>query len=233
MNRTIFWNLSLTLSLSGLLLTGLAACDSDDGGDGGGSSQAEPADFSSVGGSDGSVQDNTEVRALSPDQRTALCMEFSEYFAGQFTEAELKNFSCTLAGIFTAAFGSPDGQPNPQLCEQARQECLAAPAEDDGTGDANCDDTAFDESCAATVGELEACAQEQVQALKDASRALSCNLSADAEVSVPGLSDEMGPACAALEQKCPGIFEDDDASNNGFTNNGSINNGSTNNGADE
>ena len=57
----------------------------------------------------------------------------------------------------------------------------------------------------------------QVQALKDASRALSCNIDPNSEIEIPGLSEEMGPACAALEEKCPGIFMDDDSSfNNDF-----------------
>lgn len=197
------------LALAGLALLPLSLLACGDDGDGGGitySSEAEEASFS---GGGGDVADDTQAQDLTTEQREALCMEYEEYFTSQLSEQEIKSFACTFAGFFTAAFSGDGENFDVQICEQVRSECLTQPLEEDGadTGEGDCAVEDFND-CTATVAEMEACAQEQVQQFKDLAASFrSCSsIDPNTEVSLGG-EGELGPACQVLQDKCPEAFQ--------------------------
>jgi hypothetical protein len=203
------------LACLALLPLALLACGEDSSSGGTSYSRdAEPADFNDVGDD---VSDDTQIQDLSTDERQALCTHYAEYYGSQLSEQEVKDFACTFAGFFTAAFSSEEGQFDTQVCEQVRSQCLTEPLEEEpDSGEGDCAPEDF-EGCEATLAEVEACAQEQVQQFKDLAATFSSCSSIDPNAEVTLGEEDLGPACQALQDKCPDAFQDDeeDASSQG------------------
>lgn len=169
---------SKTAFLSALVLAlslGLAACGDDDGdgGDGGD-------------GGGGSVDSGKQLSELSGDEANALC---SSIEAGVDLDAA-QRLSCA----FAAAFSSMDEAS----CQTAFDACLAEPFEAE---ESDCPvENEIDDSCTATVAELEACVDEVNAALKSVADGFSCAEELDLTALEPG------EACTAFDEKCPGVI---------------------------
>lgn len=188
-----------------LLLLGSPACGDDDSGGGTADTTAEEPDFS---GAVEGVSATTAANEITPEQERELCDALEAYVAAELPPAEQQRINCTTAGLLAAAFSG--GGANE--CSQARSACLQEPVGSDQVG-GQCDAEELPEACTATIQELEACFYEQVSAVK-ALAGLSCSqigASTDLDLTIGGT----GPACDTVEQKCPGLMDDESAGGQG------------------
>ena len=193
MPKHLLRSLAALLSL-GLLAT-LTACETEETAEEGGGT------FDS-----GVSEDTTAVKDLSTEDQQAFCDSAEDYAMSQISEDEIKNLTCTLAGLFGASLG---GTPTVEACQALYDECLTQPLEEEGDQDV----CSFPADCEATVAEYEACHSEQIAALKEIAGSISCSAVNDQSALGELLGGERGAACTALENKCPGIFDDQDENN--------------------
>jgi hypothetical protein len=151
----------------------LVACGGDNGGGGGGGS---------------GIPSSTTLDQLTDEQIVTLC----EYVSEQFNSDSIDKVVCHYIAL---AFGS-------EMCEADVEECLAEPSEP-----ADCSMAPDDElpACASqvTVGELEACLNEQAARFDQLAAGVSCSSDpADLEAAF----NEVGPACMIVQQKCPELI---------------------------
>ncbi len=115
-------------------------------------------------------------------------------------EEDFKNFACFFGGVFTALFTDK----SPATCEASVEQCLQEEPEED---DQECVFEPTD--CEATVGEMEACVNEQFAAIKAFNATFDC-AEALAEANPEANPLEPGPLCQAVQEKCPELFEDEE-----------------------
>lgn len=135
------------------------------------------------GGETGSELDGKQLGALTAEESEEVCQD-----VGGQARALSKEDKCELAGVAASIFGME--------CETAKQECMSAPEEPEEPG--SCDALGF-AGCTATVAEFKAC----TTAMVDAVAAMTCESTIADFMQKPA-------ACAALEEKCPGFFEDEE-----------------------
>ncbi|WP_438017363.1 hypothetical protein WMF18_42475 [Sorangium sp. So ce315] len=134
----------------------------------------------------GSELDGKQLGALTAEEAEEVCRD-----AGGQARALSKEDKCELAGVGATIFGME--------CETAKQECISAPEEPEEPEElGSCDALGF-AGCTATVAELKAC----TTAIVDTVAALTCESTIADFLQKPA-------ACAALEEKCPGFFEDEE-----------------------
>ncbi|WP_437927448.1 hypothetical protein WMF37_51940 [Sorangium sp. So ce291] len=135
------------------------------------------------GGETGNELDGKQLGALTAEEADEVCDDFR----GQ-VEAVSKEDICELEGVASTILGVD--------CETAKQECISAPEEPEEPE--ACGASEF-EGCTATVAEARACMAARVKTV----RAITC------ESTLVDLMQQ--PAeCAALEKKCPDLFEDEE-----------------------
>lgn len=193
MRKHLLRSVAALLSL-GLLAT-LTACETEETAEEGGGT------FDS-----GVSEDTTAAKDLSAEDQQAFCDSAEDYAKSQISEDEIKNLTCTIGGIFGASLG---GTPSVEACQAIYDECLTQPLEEMGDQDV----CSFPPDCEATVAEFEACHTEQIATLKDLAGSISCSAINDQSSLGPLLNGERGAACTALENKCPGIFDDEEENN--------------------
>jgi hypothetical protein len=171
-----------------LVLTPLA-CGDDDGGS---SSTAAPFESSSV------PDDTRRASDLTPEEQTAFCDELATYFSSQVSNDSLHRTGCYL---FAFAFSGGDRN----ACNQAAQSCIS-----DSEIEANVDGPECDTSkltdCDATVAELEACFTDGTSLVKSLASRASCSMSGADLAAL----DQVPASCQAIQDKCPGLMEDED-----------------------
>jgi hypothetical protein len=136
------------------------------------------------GGSSGVDPDKT-LDQVTVDEAMDIC----EAAQNQISEEDAKIVLCYFTGIL---FGGEN-------CEMVAQDCIADP---DSVEEEECDVTVDNlPECASqvTVGELEACQAAQARQISELADTVSCE--SDPNFDTPA-------ACAAVEEKCPELFED-------------------------
>ncbi|WP_437755817.1 hypothetical protein [Sorangium sp. So ce1389] len=140
------------------------------------------------GGETGSELDGKQLGSLTAEEADEVCGDLR----GQ-VESISKEDMCEVTGVAASIIGME--------CETAKQECISAPEEPEEPD--TCGASQFT-GCTATVAEARAC----FAAMATTFKAITCESS---------LSDIMNPPaeCAALEEKCPGAFEDEEEETEG------------------
>lgn len=193
------------------LLGSMVACSgsSADGGDG------KSTAFQS------SVVKSQSLAELQPEEATKYCEELSAWESERLTAALPR--LCKSGAWWAAQFANTSFPPLPlsdvQLaCTSSYDECIktlvVAPPVDCSTKAAGSvpNEQPFEVTCDATVAEAEACHNElfdqYIASIGDAPACADITPSLLAENPLtydndPGLQPELGPACLALQKKCP------------------------------
>ncbi len=184
-----------------LMMAPLVACGDDSDG-GGGSDQS-----SDLFEADIDASDDTPVDELEESDTEALCAQLED--AGETLEQELgedglKRLTCTAFAVLLGGGG------NEAACEAAVEECMASEEgfEPDEEEEFECSEV---EDCSATVAEMEACINDSINATRALVNGLTC---ANALERLQG-AEEAPASCQAIEDKCPGILEDDEGGDGG------------------
>jgi hypothetical protein len=173
----------------------------------GSTSQAGTSSGGSGTGSSGDLNtglpDDKPISSLTDAEVADLCSKIDAFYSEGKVADSLEDFSCRFAGMFAAAFSSPETDAAARAaCQPAYDDCLAAPSE--VTTEKCMKPTG---TCTATVGEVEACANDSAKALEQLASAFpSC-----AELTLADLMSTEGedpapadPAsCTTVEMKCP------------------------------
>lgn len=197
----------IPLLITGLLALALVApaCDSGGGG-GGGTISGLPAD---------------QVIADTPEaDQLVACEKFNDYAQAQMAsiEDDMQHVMCVSMAIMMAAFEGmgeeepvePDMEAMKTMCNEMYAPCMAEPMEPDEDGTDDCE---VDTTCMATVGEVEACAKDQMASQKAAFSELAQYGCDDLEILMGMMGQDEAPmpaSCQALEETCPSFLEDDD-----------------------
>ncbi len=148
--------------------------------------------LAACGGGDGDsgsgVDSSKALSDVTPAEQQDLC----DYGQSLVSAEDSKSLGCYFSAIF---FSETEAD-----CQTAYDACMAEP---DNT-EQSCDlGTPPDCASEVTVGEMEACAREQANAVTAAAGSLSC---ASDPAELESLN-ELPPACKAVETKCPALFE--------------------------
>ncbi len=174
--------LNSELSLGLALALGLGAAACGDDGNGGG------------GGS--GISGSLKISELSEAQAIALCKEAANGSFGQGIKAGL----CTFQGIIEEQISGGN-------CEEARDACMKEPITD---CEADVKEGDFVSDCDVTVGEYRKCMDDYGAVYQEVAKDITCDT--DWEELQSGEEDPEPPAsCKAIEQKCPGVFDDTDS----------------------
>jgi hypothetical protein len=139
------------------------------------------------------------VMELTTDEADKLCRANVEHLASQNTAAELKEWSCVLAGQMFAMKASN----TPAECEQFAQLCRDGAGEEAGNEEGGGDTCSLGfelTTCTATIADVEACMTEKNEAFGDGIRAASCD-----DVGKEPVTPVTGPSCTKVKSTCPGI----------------------------
>ncbi len=185
MNIRVGWLASMTAAA-----TVLMGCS--DGGGGGGDH------FST------SVPPSTMLNALSASQQQELCGDAQRFVTG------LEPDVCKEGAVIAAALESTSATTDSQLqmaCSTAYNQCVGA----DSGATGSCDFSNFDSTCMATVGDLAACANDDVSVLDQQAAAFpSCSSltrqNLPAAATDGGTTTTTPASCTALMNKCPSAF---------------------------
>lgn len=189
---------SAKTTLTLLLMMGVAfmmpACGDDDD-DGGGGAGVEPVDTG--------LPDDKTLSDLDEGDQEAICDAIDGLVGPEV--------QCVGAALFIGIFSE-----DAAACQATFDACIADPeqfAEDnelEPDDEEECSVDEIPEDCSATVGELEACFSEQAAAIQSLINNFQCAELLASEGEALGALEELGPACQAVEEKCPGIFDDGD-----------------------
>jgi hypothetical protein len=149
------------------------------------------------------LPDDKPISSLTDAEITDLCGKIDAFYSEGKVADSLEDLSCRFAGMFAAAFSAPETDAAARAaCQAAYDDCVAAPAE----VTEKC--TKPTGMCTATVGEIEACANDSAKALDQlASTFPSCAELTLADLEGTDGGDPMTPAdpasCTTVEMKCP------------------------------
>lgn len=165
----------------------MPACGDDDD-DGGGSAVA--------GSVDTGVPEDKTLSELDEGDKDAIC-DTIDGLVGPEVE-------CFGAALLIALFSE-----DVAACQATFDACIDDPEQfaeesDFDFGEGACSVENIPEDCNATVGELEACISEQ----NDAIQSLLDNFDCAEVLDSDGSDEGPGPACQAVEEKCPGFLDD-------------------------
>jgi hypothetical protein len=158
------------------------------------------------GGGGSGVDSSKTGEDLSDDEAKKLCESVASK-AGALTDVD-KEQTCTIG----AAIQTSDKA----ACEAAAKQCAMLPdnGEDNGDGDDDSDDcaTASDDldGCKATVGEIEACFNAFADKLEEFNSITCDDAGKVNQQDLLATPDE----CAAVQQKCPKLLENEDDGGN-------------------
>ncbi|MDX2021980.1 MAG: hypothetical protein SF187_17210 [Deltaproteobacteria bacterium] len=159
------------------------------------------------------VTPSKPLNQLTPQEAQKVCEATTTYVGKGLQDATFTDLVCRIAGL-VSVLNVPDAEVQ-ATCTKAYNACKAAPAPMELPTGA-CGETQTTQ-CTATVAEYEACVNELPSDLKAINAVVaSCDRatknSVVALVAIPSL---LGPACTALNKKCPSEF-------NGLTNLGGM-----------
>lgn len=152
------------------------------------------------GGDDGSGVDRDKLLSEVTDEEvTQLC----EWSFDLVSDADAIRFGCHVAALLVAG---GDAEQCQELVDQCTEEAEAEEPPDlaEVCGEAGDFPPCADEI---TVGQLERCSEAGAEMLHDVAQDISC------DGALEDFTDLESPeACAAIEEACPDLFEDDDES---------------------
>lgn len=168
-----------------------------------GTSSSAGSNSGSPGDLDTGLPADKPISELTDAEIAGLCSKFDAYYSTGSVGMNVQEFTCRFSGIFAAALGGADTDAAAKAaCKTAYDSCISAPAETTSkcgkpTG-----------MCTATVGEIEACANDSAKAIQQLSSAFpSC-----AELTLADLMDlggggdtapENPASCNTVKTKCP------------------------------
>lgn len=198
MLRKISWLVTL------LSVSSLAACSSDDSGDGGG-------------GLGSGVDSDKLGEDLTDDEVESICEAGQDYLEKKMASDSFEKSICRFAAV-SVALSAPDEEAMKEACDEGYDLCVDCMANPDKAGcedfetDTEESDCSLEEApadCTSTAGEIEACYKATVD--------LSTSLFADVpgcdelteDSELPELEDELDTpaACESVEDDCPELFE--------------------------
>jgi hypothetical protein len=202
-------------SMAGTSATGHGGSASSGGGSSSTAGSTSKAGGTSVAGSTGTAGSGTgsggdfdtglpadkPIATLTDAEVASLCSKFDDFYSKGTVATNLKNFSCSFSGFLAAALGGADSDASARtLCKAAYDGCIAEP------GETTSECTKPSAECTATVGEVEACANDSAKYLAQLGDVFpSC-----AELTLADLMDMdavMPPdepsSCTTLDMKCP------------------------------
>jgi hypothetical protein len=156
--------------------------------------------LAACGGDDGSgVDQDKSLSEVTDEEFTQIC----EWTFDLVSDADAIRFGCHVAALLVA------GEDAAQ-CQELVDQCIAeAEAEEPPDLGELCAEAEGYPPCAdeITVGQLERCSEAGADQLHDVAQDISCDgvLEDFTELEAP-------EACAAIEEACPDLFEDDDPS---------------------
>ena len=141
---------------------------------------------------------------LTPQEAQKVCEATTKYVGKGFQDPAFTDLLCRVAGLLSI-IEVPESEVK-QACTAAYNECKAQPLPTDVPADACENPEATD--CTATVAEYEACVSELPDDIKAINAVVSsCDRATKnsllALIAIPNL---LGPACTALNKKCPSEF---------------------------
>lgn len=194
-----------------VLVLGLTpACDS--GGDGGG------AGGGGGGGGGGAAnieigEDSAPFTSFNETQAQEICESIGEQMAKAYDVDDAMHGSCLLGGLLAKALMGGDAQ----ICQTSYDACMDDPGgenpdpQDPEEPEDDCADIYEKvKDCDATIGELEACLEAQVeaqQAFFDALGEFDCDSAMEDFEAIQGQDGEEPAACTTLYEKCPALNE--------------------------
>lgn len=147
----------------------------------------------------------TPIAEIADSDVAQFCTAFSGWAAKVLPESRLKPAVCRLTGIATSILVSGGSAA---VCAEIYNECMTMPLDEENAllfDDAACA-SSIKKPCAATIGDIEAC----LSAIPGAIDAIpSCDKisSIDGDDDLEALLNP--PACAKVEQTCPGFLSGD------------------------
>jgi hypothetical protein len=182
-------NTLLRLALAATLVPTALACS-------GGDSTTGTSSTASTG-----LPKEKKLSAITDAEAQAACAAATR----PFSASEEKNFSCNTGGVFAVALSGAKTDADAQkACKAAFDECIAKPYTPD-VNDCTKEKVPTNfKNCDALVSEYDACYAEQIAAL----RSTFASASYCSSIKLGQADEKPGPACAALEQKCPDILND-------------------------
>ncbi|WP_437530077.1 hypothetical protein WME79_49035 [Sorangium sp. So ce726] len=142
-------------------------------------------------GGSGSDIEGKQLGALTAEEADGLCDDLRAQ-----TKTISKEDECEAEGVVGSLFGIE--------CETTKQECISAPEEAGVTGELDSCGASQFTGCTATVAEVRACVDAMVGTIKG----LTCESTFTDIAQKPA-------ACAALEEKCPAFFEEQEDESEG------------------
>ncbi|MDC0723550.1 hypothetical protein [Nannocystis bainbridge] len=146
---------------------------------------------------------NKKVSDLTAAEQQQLCEGAAAFVAREITPDDVRRALCSLQGILIAG---TLGDGSVDACVTARDECLGSPEEPGAVeaGGKGCE-LAWD-TCATTIGELDACMEEVVTELEALYKELDCGNIKNYQGKMPSPEPELGEACQRVQNRCPGFL---------------------------
>ena len=148
------------------------------------------------------------IESMSATEAKSYCSEVFAYQTSKVTPDDAKRASCGIGSLFTVIGATSDADAQAK-CKAAYDACLAKPSEPADAGPASDPCADFPTKAASckgsglTVGEYNACMDEQIASFKLLADPAICN---SAKVSGGPTSSAGSPKCDAVKAKCPGLF---------------------------
>ncbi len=162
-----------------------------------------------------SLDSGRTLASLSDSEATGYCHDLQNYFTSSLAPAEMKEVSCVIAASF-AQF-EQDLQTARSKCAEIYNQCVAADAPDGGglvfdagpSPDSCTNAKANFGDCTATVGDVNACEQDEVSVEKSLLRQAPafCNTLQQTDAGIGYAHTELPASCASLQAKCPNAFK--------------------------
>ena len=185
------------LAAVAVLFIGMMACDGG-GGDGGGGTNVDLGD-------DGKV-----ASSMSQAEAEQACKSVSAQMKKAYEEAGGEHLTCLAMASFAKAMAGGDVA----ACQQSYDSCMENPDEESGD---DCEE-AYEgfKDCNATLGEVEACMNDQIAAMEEGyaeAKKLNCS-STEEELKALGemfgSEEEISQACKTVQEKCPSMVEENE-----------------------
>ncbi len=197
-------NLSVVMIVAALCF--LPACDGGGDGDGGGGGWPFGPTNVELG------EDNAKFTTFNETQAEEICQSIGEQMAAAYDEDAAMHGSCLLGGLLAKALmGGEEG------CQASYDACMnAEPDPDDPEDPEEPDDDCSEiyekvKDCDATIGELEACIEDQIDAQKafyESLESFDCSAEMTEFEAIQGQDEGESTACTTLYEKCPELREE-------------------------
>lgn len=133
-----------------------------------------------------------------------LCAAELRYLQSRISDQDLTNLGC----FFLAAASSGGATPTVSACQASFSDCVANAGA--GTSTAKCSvDQSKLAACTATVAELEACMSAAIDQTAATLPKLTCDIFSLSQSEIQArlaAINQIPPACAPVQQKCPGAL---------------------------